>query len=302
MAFADGLLGTDRYLRNELNLGAFLDDPGRRLLGLLTLTYVPNYFDILPMYLGILILVPLVLTAERVSLTAAVLLVGGLWVLAALRLLELPADLDTGRPWFFNPFSWQLLFFAGFGLGRGWFRPPGFEPLLVLIALGVIVMAAPVSCHYGFACHAAWGTVPWLGEVHRALFPLIDKTHLGIFRVVHFLSLAYLAYTFVGGRGWILGGWLGVLRLVGRQTLAAFVAGLWIAQALGVLLDVTGRTTMTVTLANVGGCALLVCVAAVVEWVKSPPWPKAPADRAVPESSASVRRLFAESCAAPTTR
>ena len=41
-----------------LNLHPFLDNTGPNLVGLLTLTYVPNYFDILPMYLVILALIP----------------------------------------------------------------------------------------------------------------------------------------------------------------------------------------------------------------------------------------------------
>ena len=39
------------------NLYPFLDNTGPNLIGLMTLTYVPNYFDILPMYLVILALV-----------------------------------------------------------------------------------------------------------------------------------------------------------------------------------------------------------------------------------------------------
>jgi hypothetical protein len=65
LAFADQHIAGARYLRQDLNLGPLLDEPAARLLGFVTLTYVPNYFDILPMYLGILALIPLVMFAER---------------------------------------------------------------------------------------------------------------------------------------------------------------------------------------------------------------------------------------------
>src|SRR3954466_15705079 len=52
-----------RHLRDGLNLAHFLDDPARMLVGYATLTYVPNYFDILPMYLLILALIPAVMAA-----------------------------------------------------------------------------------------------------------------------------------------------------------------------------------------------------------------------------------------------
>ena len=41
------------------------------LPALLSLTYVPNYFDILPMYIGVLLLVPLVVAARGVSVRVA---------------------------------------------------------------------------------------------------------------------------------------------------------------------------------------------------------------------------------------
>src|SRR5215217_592580 len=104
-----------RHLRDGLNLAHFLDDPARMLLGYATLTYVPNYFDILPMYLLILALIPVVLPAEP-------------W---------------SDRFWFFNPFSWQLLFFLGFSFGRGWLVPPGYDRRLMLGALFIIAAALP---------------------------------------------------------------------------------------------------------------------------------------------------------------
>jgi len=43
----------------QLNLYPFFKNTEGNLIGLLTLTYVPNYFDILPMYLVILAMIPL---------------------------------------------------------------------------------------------------------------------------------------------------------------------------------------------------------------------------------------------------
>ncbi|MBV9077438.1 MAG: OpgC domain-containing protein [Methylobacteriaceae bacterium] len=293
LAFADEATGAMRYVRHELNLGPFLDDPARRILGLLTLTYVPNYFDILPMYLGILALVPIAMAAERrggPALAGALCL--GLWVLAALGALELPAETwGPGRAWFFNPFSWQLVFFLGFGFVRGWLRPPPADRRLVALAAAGLALAAPFSCQYGWSCYAAWGTVPWLGEAHDWLAPANGKTHLGILRVGHFLCLAYLSYLAAGPGGSRLRRMPGVeiVSLVGRQTLAVFLAGLWLAQVLGVVLDVVGRNAVTVALANLGGCALLVLVAALVEWFKGSPWAvRGPARARAPADDAEV--------------
>jgi hypothetical protein len=272
LAAADGALGTDRYLRHDLNLWPFLDDPIRRLAEFAVLAYVPNYFDILPMYLVILALVPLVVAAARIGLHTAGTLVGSLWVLAALGLLDFTAETWSGRAWFFNPFAWQLLFFLGFAFGRGWLKPPPYDPRLMAAALAAIAVAAPFSCQYGWSCFAGWGDMPWLGEVHQALAPVIDKTHLGAFRVVHFLAIAYVARAMAGEGGRRLHGALVArVRQVGRQTLAVFLTGLVLAQGLGVVLDVAGRDVAAVALANLGGCGLLMLVAITAEWFKSAP-------------------------------
>ena len=49
-----------------LNLYPFLNSTGANMIGLMTLTYVPNYFDILPMYLVILGMVPVVMALSRI--------------------------------------------------------------------------------------------------------------------------------------------------------------------------------------------------------------------------------------------
>ena len=124
------------------------------------------------------------------------------------------------------------------------------------------------------------------GEIHQALGPLIDKTHLAPLRVVHFLAIAFLAYTLAGEGGRRLAGsFIPAIQLVGRQTLAVFLAGLVLAQALGVVLDVIGRSVATAALVNIGGCAVLFAVAAVCEWFKSSPWLHARAQGSEPHRS-----------------
>src|SRR3546814_14579858 len=63
------LFGFD-YLA-ALNLRWFCANAADGLLGLFTLTYVPNYFDILPMYVGALAMVPAVMALARLHPAAA---------------------------------------------------------------------------------------------------------------------------------------------------------------------------------------------------------------------------------------
>src|SRR5690606_3344872 len=108
------------------------------VLGLFTLTYIPGLFDILPMYLVILAMVPLVMAVWLAGGRWAVFaLVVGTWAAAnlagwarvsagaegldalqraaasageRLAFLNLPGSLWSDHTWFFNPFGWQLVF------------------------------------------------------------------------------------------------------------------------------------------------------------------------------------------------
>ncbi len=142
---------TGRFPRDEvgaLNLYPFLDNTGPNLVGLLTLTYVPNYFDILPMYLVILALIPVVMLLARLDTRLVAVLCLTLWAAATAGLLSLPAELwfDNGstRAWFFNPFAWQLVFFTGFALMSGWLPAPPVRRWLVWLALATVVVSVPL--------------------------------------------------------------------------------------------------------------------------------------------------------------
>lgn len=271
---ADMALGGDHYVREELRLQVLLDHPAPHLLGLMTLRYVPNYFDILPMYLVVLAMTPVVMALARVSRALVALFVVGLWALAQTHALDLTADMDEKRAWFFNPFAWQLVFFTGFAFVRGWLPAPPRDLRLAALCVVLVLAAAPVGCASGFDCYAGFGHVPALGEAHERLAAFwADKTNQGLLRYVHFLATAYMAFLAVGERGRRLTGVLpDLLRQIGQQTLAVFLASLFVGQALGIFFDLSGRGFGVVALGNLSGFALLLFTARLVSAVKSPPW------------------------------
>lgn len=247
---------------DSLNLLPFIRDPGNLLGAFLTLRYVPNYFDILPMYIVLLALLPVMLGAERLHRLAPFLLMAVLWA-AAQAGVNFPAEPWSQRAWFFNPLGWQLAFFTGFFLMRGSLPAPGFHRRLILLAVCVVVATIPFAWGKFHALH------PFFGEVAKLLTPLTDKTRYGLLRHVHFLALAYLAVQAAGPGGRRLKGLaVRVMTVVGQQSLAVFVTGMVVAQLLGFVLDQMGRTALPLALVNLAGFLILILTAYVVRGLK----------------------------------
>ncbi len=297
---ATGLFPRD--VVSGLNLKPFLNETGPNLLGLLTLTYVPNYFDILPMYIVLLAMLPLFLLLARFDRRLAMAVSVALWAVAQFGLLNLPAELwferGSTRAWFFNPFAWQLVFMTGYALMAGWLPVPPVRRGLVVLAAAIVLVTVP------FAWHVTLGAFEWLRSLRGDWWFLFEKTTQGALRYVHFLALAYLAWVAVGPKGaWLTQGTRRVpvvqaVSLVGRQSLAVFAVSMVIARGLGALLDLFGRDFAATVAVNLLGLGLLYATAVVVTWFKSSPWktPVRPAGvasvpragRAMPEGPVSA--------------
>ncbi|MFW8634181.1 OpgC family protein [Cribrihabitans pelagius] len=297
MAALDLYGSFDKSYVNSLNLLPFFKDTATQLVGVFTLTYVPNYFDILPMYLGVLLLMP-VMMGLKMGLGKA----GG-WAVAALSLLlwlaanpymiglgpegvSFPAEPWSSREWFFNPFGWQLLFFTGFAFMAGWLPKPPRTPVLALIAAAFVIFSAPFGSGKVLGYVEAWNM--GLAEQIRATWEITaewrEKTDFGLLRYAHFLSLAYLGWYLagIGGHRLIASGhsagarlWQLILELVtkvGQQSLAVFVFSMALARFIGAALDHTDRAIMTTAYANLAGFALIIACAYIAGWFKSQPW------------------------------
>ena len=289
LAAIDLIGGFDKTYIGTLNLWKFFDDPGPQLVGLFTLTYVPNYFDILPMYMVILVMMPVMMALARIGPWAVFGAVGLIWLFAQRAVLEplgmigwhlgLPAEPWSDRKWFFNPFGWQLVFFTGFAFMRGWLPKPPVSHGLIALAAVIVLANIPLSNigvrEFGFDWAREWRIE------HRDLF---NKSDFGILRYVHFLALAYLCWTAAGeggtrlraaGSGLVSRLWSGLLAMilkVGQQSLAVFVFSMFFARLSGFVMDQIGRTTWNMTLANLIGFAALIVVAYTVAWFRAHPW------------------------------
>jgi hypothetical protein len=261
------LLNTAVNYVHLLNLAYFFDHPQEALLGLFTLTYVPNYFDILPMYIVALAILPLVMLLARLHRALAGSVCIALYLAVQFLGLELPAEIAFDRPWFFNPFAWQLLFYTGFFLGSGWIKPPPIRHWMTVCCAVYLVLSIPFS-HYPF-----YSSIVWLDAAQSLLNPLVDKTDLGVLRYVHFLCLSYLMTALFKGREHILQGRLAAPFIkTGQQALPVFLTGMVLSIAAGMALDVWGRSIPDTVAVNAAGIVFMILIAHTTEWFKTQPW------------------------------
>ncbi|MEM1382605.1 MAG: OpgC domain-containing protein [Pseudomonadota bacterium] len=204
------------------------------LLGLFTLTYIPGLFDILPMYLVILAMVPAVMGLHALGGRWAVFAAMGVtWAAAQLAGYARGADdivdptmlqaalIALGEPlqwmnfrgspfndshtWFFNPFGWQLIFFTGFSFGMGWIPAPPVKLWLIALCAAILFLILPVAWVKLYAWMTGYLPETWGGaflwDAREALRPIWWKSWQGLGRYVHFLALAYVAWVAVGPRG-----------------------------------------------------------------------------------------------------
>src|ERR1700753_1044700 len=116
----------DQNLDNIYNVHVFFEDPVHMLVGVLTLRYKPLNMDVLPLYVVLMLVFPVVLWAMIRRPNLVVLASVSLYLAA--RHFGWNAPSYPSGTWYFNPLCWQLLFVLG-----AWF------------ALGGATVSAPIT-------------------------------------------------------------------------------------------------------------------------------------------------------------
>ncbi|PZO01427.1 MAG: hypothetical protein DCF30_07445 [Hyphomicrobiales bacterium] len=253
--------------------GPLIADPERALLGLVTLTWQPDYLDILPMYLVILALIPVAIGLRALHPAMPFLMSALLYALVWTQGLDLTGNPWNGAGWFLNPFAWQAIFFIGFFIAMKWLPVPRLRQRRLVLAAAIFVIFSMPFSFWGVLEH--WSAGQALREV--VLPAASEKSNLHPLRILHFLALAYLVLSAIEPWRARLDSGLGhLLILIGRQSLATFLASLVLSRLAATAADMLGRDEITVALLNLTGFAAILGVACIVGWFKRAPWTGAP--------------------------
>jgi hypothetical protein len=211
-----------RDMIQEMNLTYFVSNPQQAMVDELLLRFKPNLMDPLPLYIVLLLGLPIMLPLLIKRPVHAIGLSLVLYLAVQWLGWNIPAH-DNGL-WYFNPLAWQVLFVLGGAAALHsankpvvTARPLSRQPLLLTCATLVIFSALIAMGWRWPPLHEA--LVPgWFAEL---LYP-IDKTNLSPARLVHFMALAYCVAKLIPQGDWVQNLLARKTALMGRYSLEVF--------------------------------------------------------------------------------
>jgi hypothetical protein len=253
----------------DFGIDNFIDEPQVAIIKVLLLQYQPQFLDILPIYMILLGVFPVVLLLLQRCLPLPLILSGALYLLT-LRFGWQPHSYPDNEAWFFNPLAWQFLFVigatAGYSQHSRWVFP-GQGSWLPKLAIAITVAIGIVSISW--TIHGAYDAFP--GLLLRELSPLVaDKSNLAPLRLISFLALAVTVAHFVGRDSGVLR-WR-VAQLIircGQHSLQVFCLGI-VLSVLGYILLTFFRDNILTQLAiDLAGIVAMMGIAVLLTWYKA---------------------------------
>ncbi|MGP8120943.1 MAG: OpgC family protein [Xanthobacteraceae bacterium] len=264
ITFLAASVGNRAYLE-EMGILGFIKRPDIAFVQAMMLRFRPLNMDVLPLYIVLMLSLPLVLRlmSWRANLTLALSVL--LYFLTWKYDLYLAAYPDGY--WAFNPFAWQMLFVFGVwcALGGAWrLSRVVASPVTLWLAVGYVLAAFFVTLTWYFPQLAP--LIP--SRLAQWMYP-IDKTDLDVLRFAHFLALAAITVRFVPA------GWPGLqspllqpLIVCGRHSLEIFCLGVFLAFAGYFVLIETNAGIGLHILVGILGILIMSAVAYMASWYK----------------------------------
>jgi hypothetical protein len=241
------------------NAAAVFQEPELTHVGLVLLTHQLGYFDILPLYVVLMVLAPVFALIDRFARPLLVPISFAVYV-AALVVPFTARTWPVPGQWFFNPFTWQLIFVLGFALSRD-------EGIGHLVRRNIAVIryfALPIVAITSAMVVFSWFPDPTKLPEPRLLF-LNGKSFLTPIRLVQFLALAAAisaTYFLIRKVPWLPE----FLSILGRNSLNVFCVGSLLSLSGQIIRFLYTGSFLVDTIVVVCGVGLLWLTAWVSEW------------------------------------
>jgi hypothetical protein len=242
------------------NAAAVFNDPIPTHIGLVLITHQLGYFDILPLYVVIMLLAPGIAALDRFAPRSVLALSAALYCVTLAIPIPMPTWPVEGQ-WFFNPLAWQFVFVLGFVLAKEDGIGGFVRRHLVAIRLCALVIVLGLFL-------VQWNN--WWHDPTKMpqprLFFIIDKTYVTPLRLVQFLSLVAvfsIAFPYIRAAvPWLVA----FFSMLGRNSLEVFCVGSLLS-LIGQIARFTYRGYIGVdTVVVIVGIAIMALTAWLSEW------------------------------------
>ena len=178
----------------EMGVTNFLDEPYIAVIKALLLEFQPTFLDILPLYILMLVIFPVILLGMQRHWRLVLVASAVVYLAVQIFGISVPAY-PEGHVWYFNPLAWQFLFVAGAVLGTRALQDEGSSRLLQLaFPAAAIVFVVALTVRVSWTVHGVWEPFPAL--FLKQLWP-VNKNNLAPLRLVNFFALVVLVATLI---------------------------------------------------------------------------------------------------------
>lgn len=281
----------DVEIINEFNVAGLIENPIQTLIHGLLLSFKPLNLDVLPLYIVLMAFFPPVLwmMLRKPDLT----MLASLCLYFAARHYGWNLRGYPAGEWYFNPFTWQVLFMFGAWFALGGSRESRSvinSPILLYLGGAYLIFALIMTMAGRFPDFGALFP-SWL---YNAFNPN-DKTYLAPYRVLHFVIIAFLVTRFVP-KEWPGLEWKIFEPVVkcGQQSLAVFCVGVFLSFVAHFTLIMSSGSFLAQVVVSAAGIAIMTIVAYYISWSKQQDKPR--------PKPAATANTSAQAPAAPTKR
>jgi hypothetical protein len=242
------------------NAAAVFHDPVPTHIGLALITHQLGYFDILPLYVVLMMMAPGFALLDRFAPNLVLpvsLLIYGITLAFHIAVPTWPVEGE----WFFNPLAWQLIFVLGFVLAR----QDGAGGFVRRHIVPIRLVAIPIVAAGLFVMLYDWWPDPTTVPRPK-LFFLLSKTYVTPARVIQFLALIALfsvAYpTIRRFTPWLVN----FMSMLGRNSLYVFCVASILSLSGQIIRFVYQGNIYSDTAVVVCGVAIMALTAWLPEW------------------------------------
>ncbi|MEY9180546.1 OpgC domain-containing protein [Bradyrhizobium sp. USDA 313] len=253
------------HLMDQFNVALLMDFPVETLTHGLVLMFRPLNLDVLPLYIILMAAFPAVLWCMLRWRNGVMILSFGLYLSArhyGWNLASYPAGV-----WYFNPFTWQLLFVLGAWLALGgaaasrWMLHSRF---LFVLSGAFLLFALMVTL-----AERIPELRPLIPDAFAGPFIPNDKTNLAPYRVIHLVSLVFIVVSLIPmdwhGLNWPI---FKPLIRCGQQSLPVFCVGLFLSFIAHFVLDFGSEGLFVQILVGAAGLWIMTVIAYYRTWSK----------------------------------